>query len=110
MAISEYWVGEIPIEPIRINLIDSDNDSISMNQFSATAHVIDPDDEEVDITGSVLTTSVTDGQVVFRWPLDRSLFTKTGYYQLQIWLTGNVGGLDKSEPLTIIVRKFGGNN
>lgn len=111
MAISQYWVGQIPARPIAIDVRDSDGRAVNLSSYSDfKVNVLGSDNEEVDLDGSVLTTSgASSGRFVFRWPTARSVFDKSGEYVLQLELTGP-GVKDFTTEHNIKVRKFGGKN
>jgi|SRR6478735_3045069 len=112
MAISEFWVGEIPSKPLPINVVDSDNAPIQLSNFSTLrVRLLGSDNEEVDVTGIVLNqTGPLTGELTLRWPTDRSLFNKSGEYLLQLELDGANGTKEFTDAHTIRVRKFGGKN
>jgi hypothetical protein len=71
--------------------------------------LVGSDNEDIDLTGSVLNTSgATTGHFVFRWPIDRSVFTKPGEYLLQLEIDGQNGTKDFTTTHSIRVRKLGG--
>jgi hypothetical protein len=110
MAISQYWVGQIPAAPLVITVHDSNGNPASLATSTAfTARMIDADDKDVDLTGSVLLTSgAIDGRFVFRWPTDRSLFTDPGEYLFQLEIDGAGGSKDFTTEHHIKVRRLGG--
>lgn len=109
MAISNYWVGQIPSRPISIDVLDSNNNPINLATYESIVPVmIGSDNEEIDLEGAVLTTTgASTGRLVFRWPTDRSLFTKPGQYLLQLQING-AETIDFTDAHTINVRKLGG--
>lgn len=112
MAISEFWVGEIPARPLEIEIVDSDNNPMPLDAYSEIkARLLGSDNEEVDVTGMVVNqTEPVNGILAVRWPADRSLFNKAGEYLLQIELNGATGSREFTDAHTIRVRKFGGKN
>lgn len=111
MAISQYWVGQIPARPIAIDVRGSDGREVNLASYTDfRAVVIGSDNEEVDITGATLNTSrAAAGKFVFRWPEGRSVFNKEGEYLLQLELSGG-GYKDFTTEHHIKVRRLGGKN
>lgn len=110
MAISQYWIGQIPARPLAIDIRDSDGRALNLGSYTSfNAILIDPDNNAVDVSGATLNTAgAASGQFVFRFPTDESLFTTTGDYLLQVELV-NATAKDYTTPHTIRVRKLGGN-
>lgn len=111
MAISQYWVGSIPAEPISISVRDSHGRTRNLATYTGfKVIVLGSDNEEIDLTGSSLVTSgAVDGRFIFRWPTDRSVFDKSGEYLLQLELTGPESK-DFTTEHNIKVRELGGKN
>lgn len=111
MAISQYWVGQIPARPIAIDVRDADGRPVNLSAYTDfQVHVLGSDNEDVDLTGSTLSTSgAAEGRFVFRWPTGRSVFTKSGEYLLQLELGGS-GVKDFTTEHHIKVRRLGGVN
>lgn len=109
MAISQYWVGQIPARPIAIDVRGSDGRSVNLGSYTDfKVVVIGSDNEEIDLTGSTLSMAGSlDGRFVFRWPKDKSVFNKPGEYLLQLVLSGN-GYKDYTTEHSIKVRRLGG--
>lgn len=112
MAISQYWVGQIPSRPIAIDVRDSNGYAVNLSSYEDfNVKIVGSDNEDIDVTGSTLLTSgAADGRFVFRWPTDRSLFEKTGEYLLQLEIEGASGTRDFTTAHTIRVRRLGGKN
>ena len=110
MAISQYWVGQIPSEPIPITVYDSSGYERNLSAYTNFKIIlIGSDNEVIDTTGSTLLTSgAATGRFVFRWPTDRSLFNKPGEYLLQLEIDGANGSKDFTTTHTIRVRRLGG--
>lgn len=110
MAISQYWVGQIPSRPIAIDVRDSNGLPMNLSAYTEfNVIMLGSDNEEVDLTGAILTTSgAVDGRFVFRFPKDRSLFTKPGEYLLQLEIVGIDGTRDYTTEHHIKVRRLGG--
>lgn len=111
MAISQYWVGQVPARPIAIDVRGSDGRAINLSSYTDfRVIVLGSDNEEVDITGSTLSTAgAAQGRFVFRWPEGESVFTKEGDYLLQLELSGG-GYKDYTTEHNIKVRRLGGKN
>lgn len=111
MAISQYWTGQIPARPIAIDVRDSSGRTVNLSSYSGyRVLLLGSDNEEIDLNGSVLTTSgAQNGRFVFRWPKGRSVFNRPGEYLLQLELTGD-GVKDFTTEHTIRVRRRGGKN
>lgn len=111
MAISQYWVGQIPARPIAIDVRDSDGRQTNLSTYTDfNIILLGSDNEEIDLTGSALTTSqASSGRFVFRWPVGRSVFTKEGEYLLQLELSGP-DVRDFTTEHHIKVRRLGGKN
>lgn len=110
-AISTYWVGQMPARPIAIDVRDSQGRAIDLSAYNDfKVNILGSDNEKIDLTGSSLTTSgASQGRFVFRWPVSRSVFTKTGEYVMQMEMDG-VGVRDFTTIHTIRVRRLGGIN
>lgn len=111
MAISQYWVGQIPSRPIAIDVRGSDGRAINLASYTDfRAILLGSDNEEVDITGAVLNTSrAAAGKFIFRFPEGRSVFEEDGEYLLQLELSGG-GYKDFTTEHYIKVRRLGGKN
>lgn len=112
MAISEFWVGEVPSKPLEIEILDGDNNEVVLSTFSTIkARLLGSDNEEINVTDIVVNRTGTNSSVVtLRWPTNRSLFNKAGEYLLQLELDGSNGTKEFTDAHTIRVRKFGGKN
>lgn len=112
MAISQYTVGQIPSRPIAIDVRDSLGNLVNLSSYTGfKAILIGSDNEEVDLTGSVLNVAgAAQGRFIFRWPIDRSVFTKPGEYVLHLEITGGSGTKDFTTGHAIKVRRLGGTN
>lgn len=108
MEVSQYEVGEIPLRNMTMVVKDTYGRPVDLRAYtSVTARMLGSNNEEIDLTGSVVNTGgASAGRVIFEWPRDRSLFTDTGEYVLQlIFKTANA--VDKSTAHTIRVRELG---
>lgn len=109
MDISQYWVGQIPSLPLAIDVRDNDGRAVDLSAY--TEHeviLLGSDNEDVDLTGSYINTiRIDEGRLVFYWPEDRSVFTKSGMYLLQLELSGP-GKRDFTTAHHIKVRRLGG--
>lgn len=110
MAISQYWVGQIPSRPISIGVRDSTGVPTNLGAYTEfNVILLGSDNEEIDLTGAVLSTqSVSTGRLTFFWPKDRSVFNKPGQYVMQLEIVGPTGTRDYTTEHTIRVRKLGG--
>jgi hypothetical protein len=106
--IGTYWVGQIPGDNLSIQVRDERNTPIDLSSYTSfEAVMLDSDNGEVDLTGSLLDTSnVVSGRFVFSFPTTHSLFTKYGEYVLQLKMTGN-GKVDFTSPVTLKVKQLG---
>lgn len=111
MAVSQYWVGQIPARPIAIDVRGSDGRAVNLASYTDFGVILlGSDNEVIDTTGAVLNTSkAAQGKFVFRWPEGKSLFDKEGEYLLQLVLTGG-GYKDFTTEHHIKVRRLGGKN
>lgn len=112
MAISRYFVGAIPSRPIAIEVRDSGGNALNLSSYTGFKVIlVGSDNEIVDTTGAVLETAgARTGKFVFRWPTDRSLFTKPGEYLLQLEIDGSNGTRDFTTEHHIKVSRLGGTN
>lgn len=106
--ISQYWKDQIPARPLSIQVKDQDGNDMNLSGYTTyTVKMLDSNNVEVDLTGSVLNTGNADiGKFVFRWPTTRTLFDEAGDYVLQLELTGT-GRKDYTTTHTIRVRELG---
>lgn len=106
-----YWVGDKPSRPVAIDVRDSQGREVNLGTYTGFEVVmLDSDNEQIDLTGSFLTTSgASTGRFVFRFPENRSLFNKPGEYLLQLVVKGANGTEDRTFPHTIMVKRLGGN-
>ena len=111
MAISQYWVGQIPSRPMAIDVRDSIGRPMNLSTYPVfNVILLGSDNEEIDLTGSTLTTTGSElGRFVFRFPQDRSVFDKPGEYLLQMEIIGANGSRDYTTEHHIKVRRLGGN-
>jgi hypothetical protein len=106
--ISQYWKGQIPSKPFSIIVKRDDGSTADLGEYtSITAKLLGSNNEEIDLTGSQVTTNnKTLGQIGFIWPTDRSLFESAGDYVFQLSLAAT-GKLDFTTTHTIRVRELG---
>jgi len=109
--ISQYWIDQIPARPLSIQVKDQSGADMNLSLYTTIeAVLIGSNNEEIDITGSVLDTSnKAIGIIIFRWPTTKSLFEYPGDYVFQLKLSGT-GRLDFTSTHTLRVRKLGGRN
>lgn len=110
-SISQYWVGQIPAKPIPFVVKDSDGRQMNLSNYTEfNVRLIGSDNEDIDVSDASLSTAgAVTGRFVFRFPTDRSVFTKSGEYLLQLELIGP-GARDYTSVHTIKVRRLGGIN
>lgn len=110
MAVSHYYVGQIPSRPIAIDVRDSNGLALNLSTYTSfKINVIGPNNQDIDTTGYTLATSGSSiGRFVFRWPTDRSVLKEPGEYLLQLEISGAGGTKDYTTPHTIKVRRLGG--
>lgn len=108
MAISQYKVGSIPLRNLSINVRDSAGRSLNIAQYAnISVRMLGSDNEEVDLTGAVVNRGgASQGKLVLEWPRDRSLFTKTGDYVLEVILR-SANAVDITTSHTIRVTALG---
>lgn len=110
--IGNFYVGQKPLGAFSIQVVDNDGVEVNLSAYTDISVImIDPQNKEVDITGSELLVSQGVGKLAFRLPMDRSLFTHAGEYLLQLRLRNDlVGADDYTSEYTIQVQKFGGRD
>lgn len=108
MEISQYEVGQIPLRNLSIVVKDSYGRAMNLNDYTdISVRMLGSDNEEVDLTGSVLNTSgKSAGRFIFEWPKSKSLFTKRGDYVLQLILK-TATAKDMTTSHTLRVRELG---
>jgi hypothetical protein len=111
MAISQYWVGQIPLRNLTINVKDSNGRPLNCSAYTdVSVRMLGSHNEEIDLAGAVLNTAgAVSGRFIFEWPRDKSLFKNTGDYVLQVILkTGNA--VDITTAHVMRVKELGGIN
>lgn len=108
MEISQYEVGEIPLKNLTLSVKDAYGRPIDLRVYTdVSVKMLGSNNEEINLEGSSLNTGgASQGRYVFEWPRDRSLFTKTGDYVLQLVLQ-TATAIDKTSAHTIRVRELG---
>lgn len=111
MAISYYWVGQIPAKPLVIDVRGEGGSLINLSSYDEyNVKMLGSDNEEINLDGSLLSiTGAATGEFLFRFPTDRSVFTKSGEYLLQLEFV-SAGARDFTTAHTIRVHKLGGKN
>jgi hypothetical protein len=109
--ISQYWIDQIPARPLSILIKDQSGADMNLSLYTTIeAVLLGSRNEEISVTGSVLdTTNKAIGNLIFRWPTDRSLFKYPGEYVFQLKMSGT-GRLDFTTTHTIKVRELGRRN
>lgn len=110
MAISQYKVGQIPRQGLGITILDSRGRALDISSYDTiSVRLIDPDNNEIDTSGGSLNLGgVTVGRIMYNWPTDKSLFSKTGDYLLEVVLKDGLY-VDITTEHTIQVTRLGGN-
>lgn len=108
MEISQYEVGQIPLRNLTLTVKDSYGRNVNLTPYTdISVRMLGSDNEEVDLSGSnVNTGGSSSGRIIFEWPRDRSLFTKSGDYVLQLVLK-TANAKDMTTAHTIRVRQLG---
>jgi hypothetical protein len=111
MAIGQYWVGQVPQKNLSLQVLDTYGRQVNCNMYTdISVRMLGSNNEEVDLSGSFLNMGGAGlGRFVFEWPRDRSLFTKTGDYVLQLVLK-NANAKDMTTAHIMRVRELGGTN
>lgn len=107
--ISQYWVGQIPLRNLTINVLDGLGRPLNCTVYTdVRVRMLGSNNEEIDLSGSVLNRAgAASGRFIFEWPRDRSLFTESGDYVLQL-LLGSVNAVDITSEHTMRVHELGG--
>lgn len=108
-VIGVYWEGQIPGDPLHIQILDENSTPVSLSNYSIfRVNMLDSDNKVVELEDGLLDSSdVNNGRFTFSFPKDRSLFTKYGDYVMQLEFAGVDGRLDKTTPFTLRVKKLG---
>jgi len=106
--ISQYWKDQIPAKPLSIQVKDQSGTDMNLSLYTTIeAVLIGSNNEILELTGSVVDSSnKATGNIVFRWPTDRSLFMYSGDYVFQLKL-GGTGRLDFTTTHPIRVKEVG---
>lgn len=107
-VIGTYWIGQIPGDPLSIQVRDENNTPVDLSSYSTfRAIFLDSDNKEITLESGLLDSGgVINGRFVFHFPKDRSLFKKPGDYLFQLEMAGP-GKLDRTGPFTMRVKKLG---
>jgi hypothetical protein len=108
-VIGVYWEGQIPRDPLHIQILDENNTPVSLASYNSfKVRMLDSDNREVDLEDSFLDSSdVNNGRFTFNFPKDRSLFPKYGDYVAQLEFIGVDGSTDFTSSFTMRVKKLG---
>ncbi len=109
MKTQNYWVGQIPSQPMYFNVRDQRGEILPLNAYSSVNLILLGSDNEVLGTsdGTVEIVDTARGIVRYTWPTNKTLFNKAGEYVFQLELVGT-GKRDYTSRKTIIVRELGG--
>lgn len=103
-----YYVGQIPASPMSIEVVDNDGVPVNLSSYtSLQAVMLDPQNNEVDLTGGTLGAAPGVGRLYYRLPENRSVFDRPGEYVLQLRLA-NETAVDFTSEFTIRVKSLGG--
>lgn len=105
----EYEVGTRPSRPLTLLIRDElDNPVNIVGYANMRLEILDSDDNEMDLSGVVLTEIANEiGVVAVTWPKSRTLFNKRGKYVIRLVLEGADGTRDITRTAEIRVRDFG---
>lgn len=110
--ILNYFVGQAPLNPISIEIRNSDGSKKDCTFYDRVeVQLIGSDNEIVDLSGAELNgANLVSGDFTLRWPRP-SVFRKSGRYLLQAILSTNDGYRDATSVAEIRVRdpRRGGN-
>lgn len=103
-----YWVGQIPGDPLSIQIRDDKGSTVDLGSYTTfIIHMKDSDNNQVDLEGAdVNAEGYRTGRIIFRFPPDRSIFTKHGEYVMQLEMS-NEHRMDFTDVLTFKVRELG---
>lgn len=106
--ISQYWVGDKPSSPITFSVRNSAGQQINCAGYDRVyARMVGSDNEVVDLTGATVEDiGAVNGYFQFVWPVDRSLFNKSGDFVLQLVLETE-HSRDITSTHTLRVRELG---
>ena len=109
MEIIHYEVGQIPLRNLTMTVKGSYGRPANLSVYTdISVRMLGSDNEEVDLTGlNVNRGGASLGKVVLEWPRNRSLFTKSGEYLVQLILRTADGAKDITSPQLIRVRELG---
>lgn len=110
MSISEYWVGQIPHQPLQVAVHDSYGNRLNLAVYdSIQVKMLDSDNSPVDTSGITLdfADDGTSGDVTIIWPKDKSLFNKRGDAVMQLQCNRADGSVDFTTSHTLRIRELG---
>jgi len=105
--ISQYWLNQVPIQPLVIEVRNGDGTLINVLDYSdIKIKMLNPYNEEVPVDGFTIdTSSGSIGRVVLEWPSSTVLQT-TGEYVLQLELLDGSRS-EFTNTHTIVVNELG---
>lgn len=108
--IGNMWVGEIPAQALSIIVNDNDGLAVNLNSYDTLeVHLLDPRNNEIDVTGSQILIGQGNGRLGWQLPNDRSLFENPGEYVMYLELrNATLGTVNFAGEYTIQVREMGG--
>ena len=108
MTIGQYWVGQIPLRNLSLTVKDNNGRALNCVDYTdVSVRILGSNNETVSLTGSNLNRAgAAVGRFVFEWPRDKSIFTDSGDYVLQMLLK-STGAVDITTTYTMRVRDLG---
>lgn len=103
-----WWVGQIPGDPLSIQIRDDKGSPVDLGSYSTfIVHILDSDNNKVDLAGADINAEgYRTGRIIFRFPPGRSVFTKHGEYVMQIEMA-NDQRKDFTDVITFKIRELG---
>jgi hypothetical protein len=107
--ISQYWIGQIPVDPLHVDIKDQAANPIDLSIYDRIViQIQDPDNytvpsDQFDVDLALL----AQGRIVLKFPTNYSIFRKTGEYLLRLEFS-NSGAIEFSTSYSMMVYEFGG--
>jgi hypothetical protein len=107
--ISQYWIEQIPTQPLLIEVRNQAGDLIDLTQYTGYGiAILNPDNESVLTPDfSIDNASFVDGRVIIEFPTQYSIFNQTGEYLVRLEFS-NSNGVDFTSTHGLNVSEFGG--